>query len=131
MMLSKFCDGCSKPIIEVKIGGLMFKALVDSGADFTMLRIEDTTLSLLEMRGIIKKTGGFHKISGAVSFGDIKCDTYAISQLIIGNITLNNVETDVLDNPHPECDLYLGLNILEKFNYTIDNKNKQVNMELI
>lgn len=113
-----------RPVISAKLGVLHIDALIDSGAENSILYASDEVMEAYTSSNIIKETGNTTTISGAAGEEET-IKQYIAYSLSIGDITLNNIYIGRSDR-NKSCDLHLvlGYNVLRHFNYAIDNENR-------
>lgn len=108
-------DGCY--YVMTKVNGIPMKMTLDTGAS-------TLTLSIVEYE-FLKKQNLFG--NNAVEEGEcsiangetVKCYFTKISELTIGNITIDDVDCTIM--PQQNAPLLLGMNVLKKFgNFSID-----------
>lgn len=112
-------DGCY--YVMTKVNGIPMKMALDTGAS-------TLTLSIVEYEFLKKQNllGNNAVEEGECSIANgetVKCYFTKISELTIGNITIDNVDCTIM--PQQNAPLLLGMNVLKKFgNFTIDyNRN--------
>ena len=112
-------DGCH--YVMAKVNGIPMKMTLDTGAS-------TLTLSIVEYEFLKKQNllGNNAVEEGECSIANgetVKCYFTKISELTIGNITIDNVDCTIM--PQQNAPLLLGMNVLKKFgNFTIDyNRN--------
>lgn len=112
-------DGCH--YVMAKINGIPMKMTLDTGAS-------TLTLSIVEYEFLKKQNlldnNAIEEGECSIANGEtVKCYFTKISELTIGNITIDNVDCTIM--PQQNAPLLLGMNVLKKFgNFTIDyNRN--------
>ena len=112
-------DGCY--YVMTKVNGIPMKMTLDTGAS-------TLTLSIVEYEFLKKQNllGNNAVEEGECSIANgetVKCYFTKISELTIGNITIDNVDCTIM--PQQNAPLLLGMNVLKKFgNFSIDyNRN--------
>lgn len=111
-----------RPYISAKLGVLHIDALIDSGAENSILYASDEDMKIYTSSNILKEIEYTITISGAAGEEET-IKQYIAYSLSIGDITLNNIYIGRSDK---SCDLHLvlGYNVLRHFNYAIDNENR-------
>lgn len=112
-------DGCY--YLMTKVNGIPMKMTLDTGAS-------TLTLSIVEYEFLKKQNllGDNAVEEGECSIANgetVKCYFTKISELTIGNITIDNVDCTIM--PQQNAPLLIGMNVLKKFgNFSIDyNRN--------
>ena len=112
--------------IPVKIGGIIEKFVLDSGAS-------DTTISSkieaeLIRNGIISKTNYLSNALYRIADGSVISQRRFILPILhVGNFTVKNITISVGDENSP---LLLGKNFLDRFkNWSIDNSTKTIKLQ--
>lgn len=112
-------DGCY--YVMTKVNGIPMKMTLDTGAS-------TLTLSIVEYEFLKKQNllgnNAVEEGECAIANGEtVKCYFVNISELTIGNITIDNVDCTIM--PQQNAPLLLGMNVLKKFgNFSIDyNRN--------
>ena len=108
-------DGCY--YVMTKVNGIPMKMTLDTGASVL-------TLSIVEYEFLKKQNllgnNAVEEGECAIANGEtVKCYFTKISELTIGNITIDNVDCTIM--PQQNAPLLLGMNVLKKFgNFSID-----------
>lgn len=118
-----------KPLVKVEINGTSYTALVDSGAHPSHLYMKKSDKDFYVNIGTLKK---LNIQNGCIDHENnlIESSIYILSNLKIGDISLKNVYVNVLpENQVERIDMIIGNNILNNFNYSIDNKDRTISLE--
>lgn len=111
-------SGCY--LIHTKINGIPMKLTLDTGASH--LTLSSVEYEFLRKQNLL----GNHTVEeGACTIANgqtVKCYTTKIDSLTIGDVTIKDVECDIMEQQ--TAPLLLGMNVLRQFgNFSIDYKN--------
>ena len=108
-------NGCY--IIPTKVNGVPMKMTLDTGASHLTLSIVE--YEFLRKQGLMDETAVQEGECTIANGEKVKCYFGKISELTIGDVTLKDVECDIMEQQ--DAPLLLGMNVLKKLgNFSID-----------
>ena len=111
-------NGCY--IIPTKVNGIPMKMTLDTGASYLTLSIVE--YEFLRKQKLIEENSVQEGECTIANGEKVKCYLGKISELTIGDITLKDVECDIMEQQ--DAPLLLGMNVLKKLgNFSIDYNN--------
>ncbi|MFT5117627.1 MAG: clan AA aspartic protease (TIGR02281 family) [Kiritimatiellia bacterium] len=114
-------------IVNVELSGIDTDLLIDTGASITT--ITKTYYQSIKSSAIMSY---IDKQTFLTANGEINGEIYRLKQLKIGEHILENIDIAVLDYPSgPHASGLLGMNVLRKFQFQIDQQNSQLKLKAI
>jgi len=99
--------------------------MIDTGASYSSL--SSFTIAQLVNENVARKVGRKDLLTAS---GKITVDMYQLDTMTIGKYSINDIVVAEIDlestSPSDQLEGLLGLNFLSQFNFSIDQKNKQL-----